>query len=168
MPTRRHITSAPALRGRSTGLLRWLVKVPIWLFRRNLGWLFGHRFLVLTHRGRKTRLFRRTMLDVIRYDPTTRESVVLSGWGASADRYRNIQAHPALEVQIARQQYRPRQRFLTPEEAVAVAAEFARYHPIEVRLVPYILRWLGWSIDARPTWQALATEIPLVVFRPRG
>lgn len=166
--TERHPAPAPHLRARPTGFLRWLVKFPTALYRWHAGWLLGHRFLQLTHHGRKTGLVRRTVLEVVQYDPATRESVVLSGWGTTADWIRNIQAHPALEVQTARQCYQPRQRFLAPEEAAEVAADFARRHPIEVRLAPRILGWLGWSFGgARPTWQDLATAIPLVAFRPR-
>jgi hypothetical protein len=85
-----------------------------------------------------------------------------------ADWYRNIRAQPAIAVKTAREAYEPQQRFLSPEEAAAVAATFERRHPLEARLVPHVLGWLGWSTGgARPTWRALATEIPLVAFRPR-
>jgi deazaflavin-dependent oxidoreductase (nitroreductase family) len=166
--TGRHQSAGSPLRAKPTGLLRRLLKFPIVLYRRNLGWIFGHRFLLLTHCGRKTGLLRQTMLEVVQYDPATRESIVLSGWGGVADWYRNIRAQPAIAVQIAREAYEPQQRFLTPEEAAAVAANFERRHPIEALLVPQVLGWLGWSAEGRhPTWRTLATAIPLVAFRPQ-
>jgi deazaflavin-dependent oxidoreductase (nitroreductase family) len=168
MMTERRLMPAPSLRTKPSGLLRWFLKLPNLLYKWRLGWLFGHRFLLLTHRGRTSGLVRQTMLEVLRYDPATRESVVLSGWGATADWYRNIEAQPAIAVETGRRRYPPQQRFLAPEEAAAVAADFERRHPIEVRLAPRILRWLGWSAgDAHPTWRALATAIPMVAFRPR-
>ena len=36
--------------------------------------------------------------EVIRYDPESQESIVVSAWGEKADWYRNIQASPALEI----------------------------------------------------------------------
>ena len=160
--------AAPSLRARPTGLLHRFFRFPNLLYRRHLGWIFGHRFLLLEHRGRKTGQLRQTMLEVVQYDPATRESVVLSGWGKTSDWYRNIRANPAVAVQTGRQRYEPEQRFLSPEEAAMVAARFARDHPIEARIAPRILRWLGWSGgDARPNWRAMATEIPMVAFRPR-
>jgi hypothetical protein len=55
--------------------------LPIYLYRLNLGLLLGHRFLLLVHRGRRSGLLRETVLEVILYEPATRESVVLSAWG---------------------------------------------------------------------------------------
>ncbi|HEX5503647.1 MAG TPA: nitroreductase family deazaflavin-dependent oxidoreductase [Thermomicrobiales bacterium] len=160
--------AAPSRRARPTGLVRRILKLPALLYRWRLGWLLGHRFLALTHRGRKSGLLRRTVLEVVHYDPATRESVVVSGLGGAADWYRNIQAQPALAVQTGRRRYPPRQRFLTPEEAAAVAAEFARRHPLEARVALWALGRLGWAAGAaRPTWRALAAEIPMVAFRPR-
>ena len=157
-----------SLRAKPVGFLRRVFRFPILLYRWHLGWLFGHRFLLLTHRGRKTGLVRRTVLEVVQYDPATRESVVISGWGGAADWYRNIQAQPASEVRTGRRRYSPQQRLLSPDEVATVAATFERRHPIEARLAPRVLAWLGWSHgDERPSWRALATEIPMVAFRPR-
>jgi hypothetical protein len=70
---------------RPHGLLRLGFKLPIALYRARLGWLLGHRFLLLTHRGRKSGKIHQTVLEVVRYDPATRESVALSAWDARAD-----------------------------------------------------------------------------------
>ena len=69
------------LRSRPSGTLRLVFRLPIYLYRLNLGWLLGHRGLLLIHQGRKSGLLWETVLEVIRYDPATKESVVLSGWG---------------------------------------------------------------------------------------
>ena len=37
------------------GWLRALLRVPTLLYRVHTGWLLGHRFLLLTHVGRKSR-----------------------------------------------------------------------------------------------------------------
>jgi hypothetical protein len=65
--------------------LRLAFRLPIYLYRLNLGWLLGHRFLLLVHRGRRSGLRRETVLEVVRYNPATKESVVLSAWGERAD-----------------------------------------------------------------------------------
>src|ERR1051326_6299178 len=66
-------------------LLRGFLSAPGWLFRLGLGRLLGHRFLELTHRGRRSGRRYRTVLEVVRYDPRTQESIVCSGWGTRAD-----------------------------------------------------------------------------------
>jgi hypothetical protein len=69
------------LRSKPTGALRLALRLPIYLYHLNLGWLLVHRFLLLIHRGRESGLLRETVLEVILYEPATRESVVLSAWG---------------------------------------------------------------------------------------
>jgi hypothetical protein len=71
-PTFRWLKSKPA------GALRLAFRLPIYLYLLNLGWLLGHRALLLDHRGRKSGLLRDTVLEALLYDPATRESVVLS------------------------------------------------------------------------------------------
>jgi hypothetical protein len=68
-------------RPRPSGALRVAFRLPIHLYRHDLGWLMGHRVLLLTHRGRKSGRVRRTPLEVIRYDSVSGESIVVSAWG---------------------------------------------------------------------------------------
>ena len=98
---------------------RFVFRTPGLLFDIGLGRLVGHRFLQLTHRGRSSGRIYRTVLEVMSYDPSNHESVVLSGWGERADWYRNIRATPALEVSIAGGKYLPVQRFLDSGEFYA-------------------------------------------------
>src|SRR5829696_2845206 len=93
------------LRSRLSGTLRLVFRLPIYLYRLNLGWLLGYRGLLLIHQGRKSGLLRETVLEVIRYDPATKESVVLSGWGEKADWYRNIRVRQALEVRTGGERF---------------------------------------------------------------
>lgn len=150
---------------RPTGIVLRLYRLPILLYRVDLGWLLGHRGLLLTHRGRKTGLLRQTVLEVMVYDPATRESVVLSGYGERADWYRNITAEPALEVQSGRERYVPAQRFLAPEENLAAIVEYERRHPIAARVFARIFDYpLGGSEEAR---RDFAESMRLVAFRPQ-
>lgn len=146
------------------GLLRTLFRLPVYLYRLNLGWLFGHRFLMMTHRGRKSGLVRQTVLEVLRYDPQTHESTVIAAFGERADWYRNIQASPPLEVQTGRLHYVPRYRFLTPEQTYQAWTDFERAHPLEARVA---VRLMGWEYDGTETSRrGLARTIRLVAFGP--
>ena len=63
---------------RPYGIYRLLANAPRWYYRLGLGWLLGHRVVQSTHRGRKSGLLRRTILEVLSYDPQTREVLVVS------------------------------------------------------------------------------------------
>jgi deazaflavin-dependent oxidoreductase (nitroreductase family) len=124
---------------RPYGVYRWLANAPRWFYRLGLGWLLGQRLVQITHRGRKSGLIRRTVLEVLQYDPQTREVLVVSGWEGKTDWYRNIQHEPALEVRIGRVQYRPVQEFLSPEETAQLILTLFRQRPREVRFVGALL-----------------------------
>jgi hypothetical protein len=49
-----------------------------------VGWLLGHRFLMLTHRGRRTGRVYRTVLEVVARDEVTREAVVMFAFGRTS------------------------------------------------------------------------------------
>lgn len=50
------------------GVTRFLFRMPICFYRVRLGWLFGHRLLLLNHTGRVSGKLRRTILEVDEYD----------------------------------------------------------------------------------------------------
>jgi deazaflavin-dependent oxidoreductase (nitroreductase family) len=153
------------IRVRLNPLLLVAFRLPISLYRLHLGWLLGHRFLLLTHRGRKSGRIRKTVLEVVSYDPETHESVVVSGWGERADWYRNIQANPALEVQTGRDRYVPTQRILSADEAYAVMVDYERRLPVLARPV---VRRLGFTVSGSDEERrAHAAKLLMVGFRPR-
>ena len=90
---------------RPYGVYRWFANAPRWLYRLGLGWVLGYRVVQITHRGRKSGQIRRTILEVLHYDPKTHEVLVVSGWEGKTDWYRNIQHEPALEVRLGRVHY---------------------------------------------------------------
>ena len=146
------------------GLLKWAFHLPRYLYRWHLGWMLGHRVLMVTHIGRKTGLRRQTVLEVVHYDPATQECVVVAGWGEQTDWYRNLQAHPALEVQVGSTRYPPVQRFLTLEETYALFSDYQHVHPRGLRV---ILRRLGYGYHgSQEELRAIAQVIPAVAFRP--
>jgi deazaflavin-dependent oxidoreductase (nitroreductase family) len=145
--------------------LRLAFRLPIYLYRLDLGWLLGHRLLLLGHRGRESGLLRETVLEVLLHDPATRESVVLSAWGEKADWYRNVGSSPALEVRTGGQRYVPKQRFLAPEENHAVLVDYARRHSLAFQIFARVIGYpLGGTEGARGE---VASSLRLVAFHPR-
>ncbi len=146
-------------------MLKWGYNLPIWLYRLRLGWLVGHRFLLLTHRGRKSGKLRQTVLEVVHYDPATRESAVLSAYGARADWYQNIQAHRPIEVQTGGSRYTPQYRLLEAVERLEALKIYQRRYR---RAFQAVMRFLGHPYDGTEAGlRALADSVLMVAFRPR-
>ncbi|GHO85824.1 hypothetical protein KSZ_38300 [Dictyobacter formicarum] len=104
------------------------------------------------------------MLEVVRYDPLTRECIVIAGYGVKSDWYRNIQVQPAVEVQVGRQRYAPRQRILSFEETLHLLDEYQQRHP---RLFRGLMRVIGYTYDSTPEGlRALSQCLQGVAFRP--
>jgi deazaflavin-dependent oxidoreductase (nitroreductase family) len=121
---------------------------------------------MVTHIGRKTGRRRRTVLEVVHYDPVTRECIVVSAYGDHADWYRNIQVHPALEIQVGLQRYRPEQHNLSPEETLTLLIDYQHRYP---RLFRQLLRFLGYAYDGTPEGLRMAAQLLRgVAFRPQA
>jgi hypothetical protein len=60
-----------------------ILKLPLLLYRTGLGRLLAHRFMLLTHVGRRSGKVRQTVLAVLHFDPETREIMTISAWSAS-------------------------------------------------------------------------------------
>lgn len=108
---------------------------PTLMFRLGLGRIMPGSFVVITHRGRKTGALHRTCVEAIHSDPATGEFVVFSSRGDRADWYRNLQAAPAVAVQVRGKRFEPRQRFLEPGEVLPLLRENARRRPAAARLL---------------------------------
>ncbi len=148
---------------------RWLAlmfKLPRALFRLRLDWLLGRRFLEVAHVGRVSGKIRRTVLEVIAYDPKTGESFVVSAYGEGADWYRNLALAPPHHVRQAGRGHSAECRFLSGAEAREVAETFCRHHPVEARLARPVLRRIGAAITPQGGTADILARLPMVAFRP--
>jgi deazaflavin-dependent oxidoreductase (nitroreductase family) len=141
------------------------MRLPRPLYHHGWGRLLGHTFLLIVHRGRKTGRRRETVTMALTWDAEAKDVVVCSAWGET-EWIRNLRAHPALQIQIGSEAYVPNQRFLSEDEAVAVAIEFRQHHPWLLRLIATILGWgdLRTEADVRE----LVRGRPFVAFRSRA
>jgi deazaflavin-dependent oxidoreductase (nitroreductase family) len=148
-------------------LLRAFFAIPSWLYRARVGGLLGHRFMQLSHRGRRSGRLYRTVLEVVHYDPQTRESLVCSGWGTRADWYRNIMANPPIAVETGGRRFaNPRFSELAPEENYPVVVDYIRRLPSVARPLAY---WLGLDVrGSEGERRAHSHQLLMVAFRPGG
>ena len=147
------------------GLTRFLFRIPIHLYRRGLGWLFGSRLLLLNHIGRVSGKPRQTILEVAERDGDS--YVVASGWGLTAAWYRNILHTPDVTIQVGTRTIPVTAVPLDKEEGAQV---FVRYGSRHRTAAKYMLpRVLGLSVDGSDAdFREVGQHLPFVRFVPRA
>ena len=154
---------------KKTGAWLYLFRAPVYLYRWHLGWLLGHRFVLLMHTGRSTGLRRQTVLEVVDYRKPGPEVVVVSAFGRHADWFRNIEAKPDEEVTVGAQHFAAKHRILSEQEAISVIRGYEYRNRFMAPIVRAGLSWVvGWPYRSRDEdRRRLVQQLPLVAFRPR-
>lgn len=150
-------------------MVRSILRAPQILYRHNLGWMLGHRFLLLEHTGRRTGVSHLTVVEVLHYERGSQTAIVMSGWGRDADWFRNIEANGKAEVTIGRETYVAHHEVLDEQAAADVLAQ---YESRNRWLLPIIRPVLGNLAGARYDGsedgrRALVRQLPIVAFRPQ-
>ena len=149
-------------------LLRGALRAPNLVYRLGAGRLLGHRFLQLTHRGRRSGRLYETVLEVVRWSSAEREVVVMSGFGPGAQWYRNARAGGALQVRIGAERFAPTVRSLAEVEAAEALAGYESRNRLAAPVVRAVLSQLaGFRYDGSPEARAeLVRRLPLIAMRP--
>lgn len=136
-----------------------LFRAPIPLYRARLGVVFGKRFLMLEHTGRKSGERRRTILEVVL--DTDEATYVAAAWGSKAHWLRNIEADPHVVFHIGSRRFATTAVVVDREEAAEVMAAYASAHPRALdRLASFMLDDPGDTLEAKA--RNVADTIPMV------
>lgn len=149
-------------------ITRRLLHAPVLLYRWKCGWLLGHRFLLLIHTGRRTKLQRSTVLEVMEFRSARSEAIVMSAWGYKADWFRNIEVTPGPTVVIGSRRFIATHRIVDVDEAMQVLADYESRNRLFAPVIRAALsRVLGWHYDSsQAARHRAAAQVPYVAFRP--
>lgn len=150
-----------------SGFLRAVMRFPILFYRLKLGWLLGRRFLLLEHRGRKSGLLRKAVIEVVDFDPQTGSCVVAAAWGNKSDWYQNIQVEPQVTIGLGSRRFPALARTLLPEDATRHLETYAARYPFAFRQLGSLLVGIK-SHDTLQIIQAFIDAVPFVEFVPTG
>ncbi len=138
----------------------FLFRLPIWLFRLRLGWLFGRRGLLLYHTGRKSGQIRQTVLEVVRYDRSSNTYFLKSGYGDKADWYKNLIATPAARIMVGLRQMDVVAARIPSGDAEEMLLDYWRGNPLIFKHLTTPL--LGYKGDATEfDVRTLAEHVPI-------
>ncbi len=143
-----------------------LFRLPILVYRMHLGWLLGHRFVLINHIGRRTGRERQVVVEVVRHDEATGAITVAAGFGPGTDWYRNLRARPEATIQIAMRRSRVLAVPLTAEQGGEAMVEYARRH---ARAAKALSGFMGFSVDgSTDDYRAVGQKVPFVRLEPRA
>ena len=145
-----------------TGWRRVAFRLPILAYRLGVGWLFGQRFLLLNHVGRKTGLPRQAVIEMVEHDAAAGTWAVASGFGHTAAWYRNLRQTPDATIQVGRREYAVTARFLTAADGGTAMRRYAERYPKTARR---LASFMGFDPDGSASgYQAIGERIPFVRF----
>jgi deazaflavin-dependent oxidoreductase (nitroreductase family) len=109
-PDERQITHIDRKPGRLLAAINLLPKL---IFKLRLSRLFGARFAMITHRGRKSGKPHTVIVETADGSPASGRLVYIVAYGKRAQWYKNLKAAPAVSLEIAGRVYeQPRHEFL--------------------------------------------------------
>ena len=146
--------------------IRWLFRVPVYFFRAGLGFLFGSRIILLEHRGRKSGLTRYSCVEVVGRDAPGTTLTIVSGYGEHAQWYRNLRAHPDIEVRTNRGRRAVHAKLMSPAEGADAMMDYARRYP---KMALQLMKLCGAHVDGTEAdYREVAVErLRFVQLEPR-
>jgi deazaflavin-dependent oxidoreductase (nitroreductase family) len=142
-------------------LLRWFFRAPVVMYRIGLGWLMPMQ-VMLTTVGRKSGQPRRAVVDVLKHDAESGAYYVASAYGGRSDWYRNLEANPAVEVQVRGRRFSARAVTLPTDEAEEMLLDFWRRHRVYVSTM---FRLIGLKAGTEEEAREAVRELKVVAIR---
>lgn len=148
------------------GLGRTLWRLPIWLYRANLGWLLTSHFLLLEHVGRKSGQVRQAVLEVLKRDKIHDVYYLAAGFGPKSDWYQNLLKTPQARIQSGLRKADVMAEVLSMEEAGHIILDYARRYPIAIRT---LARVIGYEVGkGEVDYRGFASVVPIVALKVEG
>jgi deazaflavin-dependent oxidoreductase (nitroreductase family) len=133
------------------GLLRILFRIPVYFYRIGLGWMFGKRFVLINHVGRKTGKQHQAVVEVVELEKGTGNVIVVAGYGEQTQWYKNLREQPKTTIQIGNQKHTVSIDLLSPHDGENIIARYLeKYGKLTGQLFSMIgYEWDGTEKDAR-------------------
>lgn len=134
-----------------SGPLRILFRIPVYFYRAGLGWMFGKRFVLINHVGRKTGKQHQAVVEVVELEKGTGNVIVVAGYGEQTQWYKNLREQPKTAIQIGNQKHTVSIDLLGPDDGENIIARYlGKYGKLTGQLFSMIgYEWDGSEDDAR-------------------
>jgi deazaflavin-dependent oxidoreductase (nitroreductase family) len=149
-----------------TGLLRFLLRLPLICYRLHLGWLLCERFMLLRHIGRKSGQVRQTVVEVAGYDQTSDTYYVASGWGYKANWYQNLRATPDITIQVGRRSLEVHTETISAAVGAQILLDYCQKHPFAARELGRIMGLNLTQSSPQELEAIIQKSLPIVALQP--
>lgn len=127
-----------------SAFLRFLYRLPVHLYRWGLGWLFGKRFVLFQHTGRKTSKQYQTVVEVVEIEKDTGNVIVVAGYGTKTQWYQNLQHMQTTTIQLGKHKFPVSIEMINPEDGADI---MARYYRRYGKITGALFSILGYTWD---------------------
>lgn len=149
-----------------SGLLRFVLRLPLVFYRLGLGGLLGQRFVSLNHIGRKSGKVHQTVVEVVGHDPSTDAYFIVSGWGYKAQWYQNLQAQPDIDVQVGRRRLHVHTETLPPEAGARILTAYQQRYPVAARELGHVMGFDFAGADEATLKDIVRERLPVLGLYP--
>jgi deazaflavin-dependent oxidoreductase (nitroreductase family) len=131
--------------------LQRLYRFPVYLYGWGLGWMFGKRFVLFQHIGRKSGKYYETVVEVVEIEKDTGNVIVVAGYGSRTQWYQNLQHMQSTTIQLGKHKFNVSIEMLSPEDGADIMARYyQRYGKITGMLFSILgYEWDGTDMGAR-------------------
>lgn len=148
-----------------SGISRFFYRFPILFYKWGLGGIFGKRMLLLNHKGRKSGLSRKAVLEVVNHNPKTNTYIINAGFGPKSDWYQNLLVQPNASIVVGKEQIDIQATSIHGEAGGDFLLGYSKDHPKEAKMISKLL---GYQVDGTDEdWRALGEELIFLRLSPR-
>jgi len=130
------------------GILRLAYRIPVYFYRVGLGRLFGSRFVLINHIGRKSGKHYQTVVEIVERDQETGSITIVAGYGPQTQWYQNLRSHPDTEIQVGNRKTRVISEFFSPEEGAEIMVRYMKKYG---SITGWLFSVLGYKWDGTET-----------------
>ena len=135
--------------------LQVLYRAPVHLYRWGMGGLFGKRFVLFHHVGRKSGKQYQTVVEVVEIEKETGNVIIVAGYGERTQWYQNLKQMQNTTIQQGNQKYPVSIEMISPETGADIMARYYQRYGKTTGALFSILgyEWDGTELGARQVAQ---------------
>ena len=124
--------------------LQKIFRVPVYLYKWGLGWMFGKRFVSFEHIGRKSGKHYQSVVEVVEIEKETGNVIVVAGYGNQAQWYKNLKQMSTTSIQLGSKKLTAKVEMISPEDGADIMLRYTNRYG---KLTGMLFSMMGYDWD---------------------